>query len=55
MEQDFHKAFGLGSSNKHITPTDMAGVNMSAIKALKAKNAELEARLAAIEAMLAAG
>ncbi len=46
MAQDFHAAFGLGRDDTHISPRDMAGVNMAAIKALKAENETLKADLA---------
>lgn len=42
MAQDFHAAFGLGSDDTHISPRDMAGVNMAAIKALKTENEALK-------------
>jgi hypothetical protein len=47
MAQDFYAAFGLGTGETTISPRDMAGVNMAAIKALKA---ELTAKDAAIVA-----
>lgn len=64
--EDFHQAFGLGADNKHIAPSDQAGVALVAvqgltriveektqeIEALRRKNADLEGRLAALEAML---
>ncbi|MDX1999909.1 MAG: tail fiber domain-containing protein [Thermoanaerobaculia bacterium] len=67
MAQDFKAAFGLGETDTGIAPLDMAGVSLAAVKALaqdlesknaeiealKAQNAELAARLAAIEAALA--
>jgi len=46
MAQDFHAAFGLGRDDTHISPRDMAGVNMAAIKALKAENEALKTGLA---------
>ena len=63
MAQDFHAAFGLGESNRHISTTDADGVALAAIQGLYAivqeKDAEitalqeqlvqLEARLAALE------
>lgn len=59
MAEDFHATFGLGPDDKHISPTDLAGVALAAAKALKADNdakdqriAELEARMARLEAML---
>lgn len=46
MAQDFHAVFGLGSDDTHISPRDMAGVNMAAIKALKVENEALKTGLA---------
>jgi|GEM_PF-6158391 len=60
MAEDFHQIFGLGSSDKHIAPSDMAGVAIAAAQALtdrskqlEAENAELRARLDRIEAAIA--
>jgi hypothetical protein len=60
MAQDFAAAFGLGSDDTHIAPTDVGGVALAAIKALKqqldgkdAQIRELNERLAALEAKLA--
>jgi hypothetical protein len=67
MAQDFAAAFGLGQDDRHIAPVDMGGVALAAIKALhevvqakdaqldalQKQNAELAARLAAIESTLA--
>lgn len=67
MAQDFKAAFGLGDTDTGIAPLDMAGVSLAAIQALsqdlerkndeiealKVQNADLAARLAAIEAALA--
>ena len=59
MAQDFHKAFGLGEDDKHISPRDMAGVNMAAIKAqqkqikaLEKSNADKDAEIAALRSEL---
>lgn len=56
MAQDFHRAFGAGPDDRHISPMDMGGVALAAIqelhqqmKALIERNAELEARLAELE------
>jgi len=68
MAEDFHQAFGLGTDDKHIAPGDQAGVALLAvqglnqrveekaqeIEALRRKNADLEARIAALEALLTA-
>jgi hypothetical protein len=66
--EDFRAAFGLGMDDKSIGLLDIDGVNFAAVKALEARTAELqrqlqqrdqrigelEARLARIEAALAA-
>lgn len=63
MAQDFYRAFGLGADEEHIAPIDTNGVALAAIQglneiveekdaqieALQAQNAELEARLTALE------
>ena len=65
VAEDFHKAFGLGQSEKYISTVDADGVALAAIqglnakleaenKALREKNAEIEARLARLEAHLSA-
>lgn len=58
MAEDFHAAFGLGPEDG-IAPRDLAGVALTAAKALKQENeakgqriAELEARMARLEARL---
>jgi len=69
VAQDFHAAFGLSGDARHIAPLDANGVALAAIQeldksvqekrseieALKKHNAELEARLAALERALGAG
>ena len=64
MAQDFRAAFGYGDSSRHIAVVDAQGVALAAIKAraerntelqqrqaaLRAENAELAGRLAALEA-----
>lgn len=59
MAEDFYSTFGLGHSDKHVAPGDLAGVALAAAKAvnersarLEAENAELRERLARVEAML---
>jgi hypothetical protein len=59
MAQDFHAAFGLGEDPLLINTVDIDGINMAAIQALHARSeaqaariAELEARLARLEALL---
>ncbi|MCL4181605.1 MAG: tail fiber domain-containing protein, partial [Verrucomicrobia bacterium] len=56
MAQDFHAAFGLGEDDRHISSSDADGVALAAIQGLHqllrardARIAELEARLAALE------
>ncbi|MBK8069116.1 MAG: tail fiber domain-containing protein [Rhodanobacteraceae bacterium] len=56
MAEDFHAAFRTGEDEQHIATVDADGVALAAIQGLNAKleaeNAELKARLAAIEAQL---
>ena len=59
--EDFHKAFGLGGDDKRIAPSDQAGVALVAVQGLtqevetlRRKNADLEKRIAALEALLGA-
>lgn len=61
MAQDFHAAFGLGDSDRHIATVDADGVALAAIQGLHAllverdaTIADLEDRLAALEARLTA-
>jgi hypothetical protein len=53
MAEEFHRAFGLGSDDKHIAPVDLAGVALVAIQALedqvREKDAEIEALAARVE------
>jgi hypothetical protein len=67
--QDFHAAYGLGVDDKHIAPKDVAGVALAAIqglnevvseqdaqiKALEEQNADMRARLAALEQTMEGG
>ena len=69
MAQDFAAAFGLGADERRLAPADMGGVALAAIQALhrrlerrdaevaalQAQNADLAARLAALETALRAG
>ena len=69
VAQDFHAAFGLSGDPQHIAPLDANGVALAAIQeldrsvqekrseieALKKHNAELEARLVALERAFGAG
>ncbi|HKI06418.1 MAG TPA: tail fiber domain-containing protein [Thermoanaerobaculia bacterium] len=59
MAEDFHQAFGLGTDDKHIAPSDQAGVALLAVQGLnqvvqeKDKEiAELKTRLQALEKMV---
>lgn len=56
MAEDFKAAFDLGSDDQHIATVDADGVALAAIQGLneklEAENAELKARLAAIESRL---
>ncbi|MBD3299237.1 MAG: hypothetical protein GF341_11315 [candidate division Zixibacteria bacterium] len=45
MAQDFHQAFGIGASERHITVIDADGVALAAIQALAKRVEELERRL----------
>jgi len=46
MAQDFHAAFGLGTDETKISPRDMAGVSIAAVKALRAELMERDAEIA---------
>ncbi len=54
VAQDFHAAFAVGTDDKHIATVDADGVALAAIQGLNRKleqeNAELKARLTALEA-----
>ncbi len=66
MAEDWHDLFGLGSSNKRISPRDLAGVSLAAAQALytqnnikqeridqlATRNQELESRLERLEAII---
>lgn len=45
MAQDFAAAFGLGADETHVAPSDVAGVGLAALQALKRENDELRAAL----------
>ena len=51
MAQDFHAAFGLGSSDRHIVTIDADGVAFAAIQGL---NAKLEQQLTERDGLIAA-
>ncbi len=50
MAQDFYRVFRLGDSDRHISPSDMAGVNMAAIKAIASELDRIERENAALRA-----
>jgi hypothetical protein len=50
--QDFHAAFGLGESDKHISTVDAQGVALAAIQGLYQVMQEKDAQLAAQQARL---
>lgn len=50
MAQDFYALFGLGASETGISTLDTSGVALAAIQALAAENADLRARIEALEA-----
>lgn len=41
MAEDFHAAFGFGKDDRHISPTDMAGVALASAQELNRQNQEL--------------
>ena len=69
VAEEFRAAFGLGRDERHVSPVDLSGVAFAAIQGLaevvrrrdgeiaelRASRDELAARLAALEARLAAG
>jgi uncharacterized small protein (DUF1192 family) len=62
MAQDWHRAFGFTTDDHTINMSDFDGVNLTAIQALEARtaalqaeNAELRARLERLEAAVAGG
>lgn len=54
MAQDFSAAFGLGGDDTHIAPSDVGGVALAAIQALKRQVDEREAEIRALNERLAA-
>lgn len=54
MAQDFRKAFGLGRDETQISPRDMAGVALSAIKALQTDLQQKDDEIAALKSQNAA-
>ncbi|NEZ04104.1 tail fiber domain-containing protein [Wenzhouxiangella sp. XN201] len=51
MAEDFYDVFGLGTSNKHISTTDMAGIALGAVKALKQENEALRKEISELGAL----
>lgn len=49
MAQDFYAAFGTGANETGISSIDTSGVALAAIQALAKQNAELQARIDALE------
>lgn len=45
MSQSFHKIFGYGSDERHITSVDIDGVNLSGIKALYEKSLRIDSQI----------
>ena len=54
MAQDFHKAFGLGGSNKSIATVDADGVALAAIQGLHQIVKDKDAKIGALEKLNAA-
>ena len=54
MAQDFHVAFGLGDSERHISTVDADGVALAAIQGLHQLVQRQAATIQALEARLAA-
>lgn len=53
MAQDFSAAFGFGSDDTHVAPSDVAGVSLAAVQALRLQLEQTNARLAKLEGALA--
>ncbi len=49
MAQDFHAAFGLGEDDTTISPRDLAGVALAAVKELEEVGREKDQRIEALE------
>ena len=52
VAQDFHAAFGLGASDKHIGTLDADGVALAAIQGLYEMVKEKDAEIAALRAQM---
>lgn len=55
MAQDFAAAFGLGSDDRHVAPSDLAGVGLAAVQAIRAELQGVDARLGRTRAALDPG
>ena len=53
VAQDFHAAFGLGESNRHISTTDADGIALAAIQGLYQIAKEKDAQIAALQEQIA--
>ncbi len=53
VAEDFHQAFGLGSTDKMIAPSDLAGVALAAVQALQNEVQQRDQQIAALERRLA--
>lgn len=45
MAEEFHAAFGLGADDKHLAPTDLAGVAVASVQALNQRVQEQDAEI----------
>jgi hypothetical protein len=52
VAEDFHAAFGLGTSDHFVAPTDLAGVALASVKALQDEVRERDQRIDTLEARL---
>lgn len=53
VAEDFHQAFGLGSTDKMIAPSDLAGVALAAVQALQQEVQQRDRQIEALERRLA--
>jgi hypothetical protein len=53
VAEDFHQAFGLGSTDKMIAPSDLAGVALAAVQALQQEVQQRDQQIEALERRLA--
>ena len=54
MAEDFHALFDLGKDEKHLSPQDLAGVAVAAVKGLKDELAKKDARVKELESEIKA-